>query len=188
MEVRAENSKIMTSSTNRNSADISTNGQKLGRNVLGRNHVQRWYLLSRNPYQNCLSNSSDGQIKQDPAEKYQKLRKQMQVTQVSDHFHLLLWLQDKEHACWLIKRIQAFKTKFLRKLLCISYLEHKTKDWVQSEINILVGRQERLLATLKRRKLEWFRYIKHTGMTSRKPFFWAAWRVGDSVVGRGNVG
>ena len=29
MEVRAENSRIMTSSTNRNSADISTNGQKL---------------------------------------------------------------------------------------------------------------------------------------------------------------
>ena len=29
MEVRAENSKIMTSSTNRNSAGISTNGQKL---------------------------------------------------------------------------------------------------------------------------------------------------------------
>ena len=27
------------------------------------------------------------------------------------------------------KRIQAFETKCLRKLLCISYLEHKTNDW-----------------------------------------------------------
>ena len=42
----------------------------------------------------------------------------------------------------------------MRKLLRISYLEHKTNDWVQSNINFLVGPQE-LLATDKRRKLAW---------------------------------
>ena len=35
------------------------------------------------------------------------------------------------------KRIQAFETKCLRKLLHISYLEHKTCDWLQSKINQL---------------------------------------------------
>ena len=30
------------------------------------------------------------------------------------------------------KKIQAFKTKCLRKFLCISYLEHKNNNWVQS--------------------------------------------------------
>ena len=57
------------------------------------------------------------------------------------------------------KRIQAFKNKCLRKLLCISYLEHKTNDWVQSKINFLVGPQEPLLTTVKRRKLAWFEYV-----------------------------
>ena len=42
------------------------------------------------------------------------------------------------------KRIKAFKAKCMRKLLCISYLDHKTNDWVQSKINFLVGPQEPL--------------------------------------------
>ena len=53
------------------------------------------------------------------------------------------------------KRIQAFETKCLRKLLRISDLEHKTNDWVWSKINFLVGPQEPLLATVKRKKLAW---------------------------------
>ena len=43
------------------------------------------------------------------------------------------------------KRIQAFETKCLRELLCISHLEHETNDWVQSKINFLVGPREPLL-------------------------------------------
>ena len=50
------------------------------------------------------------------------------------------------------ERIQAFETECMRKLR-ISYLEHKTDDWVRSKINILVGPREPLLATVKKRKL-----------------------------------
>ena len=57
------------------------------------------------------------------------------------------------------KRIQAFETKCLRNLLRISYLVHKTNDWVRSKINFLVGQQEPLLATAKRRKLSWFGHV-----------------------------
>ena len=57
------------------------------------------------------------------------------------------------------KRIQTFETKCLRKLLCISYLEHKTNDWVWSKINFPVGPQKPLLATVKRRKLAWFGHV-----------------------------
>ena len=32
------------------------------------------------------------------------------------------------------ERIQTFKTKYLRKLLGISYLEHKTSEWIQSSL------------------------------------------------------
>ena len=46
------------------------------------------------------------------------------------------------------KRIQAFETKYPRKLLCIPCLEPKTNDGVQSKINFIVGPQESLLATV----------------------------------------
>ncbi len=66
----------------------------------------------------------------------------------------------------LRKRIQAFETKCLRKLLRISYLEHKTNDWVRSKINFLVGPQEPLLATVKRRKLAWFGHVtRHNSLS-----------------------
>ena len=44
----------------------------------------------------------------------------------------------------------------MRTFLRISYLEHTTNDWVRSNINFLVGPQEPLLVTVKRRKLGWF--------------------------------
>ena len=59
------------------------------------------------------------------------------------------------------KRIQAFETKCRRRLLRISSLEHKTNDWVRSTTSFLVGPQEPLLATVKRRKLAWFGHTSH---------------------------
>ncbi|XP_038052343.1 uncharacterized protein LOC119725050 [Patiria miniata] len=57
--------------------------------------------------------------------------------------------------CWLSQ-----KDKFrLRKLLRISYLEHKTNEFVRNKAESLVGPQEPLLATMKRRKLKWFGHV-----------------------------
>ena len=76
------------------------------------------------------------------AVQHYKLCKQVESLQVSCHLHPPLWLWNMDPACWLKKRIQAIKTKCIRKLLCISYLEHKTNDRVQSKTNFLVGPQE----------------------------------------------
>ena len=57
------------------------------------------------------------------------------------------------------KKIQMFETKCLRKLLRISYVEHRTNDLVRSKINFLVGPQEPLLANVKRRKLTWLGHV-----------------------------
>ena len=38
-------------------------------------------------------------------------------------------------------------------------MEHKTNELVRSKINFLVGPQEPLLATVNRRKLEWFGHV-----------------------------
>ena len=66
------------------------------------------------------------------------------------------------------KRIRAFETKCLRKLLRISYLELKTNDWVRSKICFIVGPQEEpLLATLKTRKLARFRHVtRHDSLSN----------------------
>ena len=64
------------------------------------------------------------------------------------------------------KRIKAFETKCMTKLLRISCLEHETNDWVWSKINFLVGPQEPLLATVKRRKLAGFgRVTRHDSLS-----------------------
>ena len=43
--------------------------------------------------------------------------------------------------------------------LRISYLEHKTNESVWNRLNALVGPQEPLLATAKRRELAWFGHV-----------------------------
>ena len=81
MEVSTEKSKIMTNSTNNISADITMNGQTLGDQfqVPGSNPVQRWHLLSRSLYQDCLSHSSNGQTKQDLVVQHHQLGTQAQA-------------------------------------------------------------------------------------------------------------
>ena len=92
-----------------------------------------------------LSNSSDGQSRQKLVEGAPSaLRASSSRTSLFDSIFLCgrdtgTPFADPE------KRIKAFETQCLGKLLCISYLEHKTK------MNFLVGPQEPLLATIKRR-------------------------------------
>ena len=58
----------------------------------------------------------------------------------------------------------------MRKLLRISCLEHKTNGWVWSKIKFLVGSQEHLQATVKRRKLAWFGHItSHDSLSKTIP-------------------
>ena len=65
------------------------------------------------------------------------------------------------------ERIQVFETTSMRKLLRISYLEHKTKDWEENKINFLVGPEEPLLATVKRWKRTWLEHVKRHDSLSK---------------------
>ena len=85
------------------------------------------------------------------------------------------------------KRIQTLETKCLRKLLPISYLERETNDWVQSKVNSLVGPQEPLLATVKRRKLAWIGHVTSHNSLS-KTILLGTLEVGSAVVSTGNAG
>ena len=57
------------------------------------------------------------------------------------------------------RRIQAFENKCLRKLLHISYWEHKTNEYVWNEAESLMGQQEPLLSTVKWWKRTWFGHV-----------------------------
>ena len=132
--------------------------------------MQGWHLLCRNPYQDCLSNGSNVKTTLDLAEQQNQLLKQVQGVQFSCHLHSPL--QVKHGPCFLTpkKRIQAFETKCLRKLLRLSYLEHTTNVWVRSNINFLVGPHESLLTTVKRRTLAWFRHVsRHDSLSQNIP-------------------
>ena len=59
----------------------------------------------------------------------------------------------------LERRIQAFENKCFRRMLGISYREHKTNEYVWQEVSILAGPQELLLSIVKRRKLSWFGHV-----------------------------
>ena len=71
-----------------------------------------WHLLSRNPHQDCLSNSSNGQTKQDLAVQHQQLRKHVQAVQVSGleyGYHVLfllrcLFVHASWPLCWTLAR------------------------------------------------------------------------------------
>ena len=67
-------------------------------------------------------------------------------------------------------------------------MEHKTSDWMRCQLNFLLGPQEPPPATVQRRKLAWFEYVTHHDSLSSKLSCRVLWRVGDSVVSRGNAG
>ena len=132
--------------------------------------MERWHLLSRSQNQDCLSNGRNGQTKQDLAVQHHQLRKQVQVVQVPCHRRLPLAVRHGPCLLTLKKRIQAFETKCVRKFLCISYLEHKFNDWVQSKIIFLVRLERPLQATVQRRKLAWYRHVKrHDSLSQNHP-------------------
>ena len=68
------------------------------------------------------------------------------------------------------KKDPGFRNHCTRKLLRIFYLKRKTNDWVRSKVNLLVGPQELLLATVKRRKLAWFGHVTRHDSLSETVF------------------
>ena len=57
------------------------------------------------------------------------------------------------------KRVQTFETKCFRRLLRISWKDHKMNKFVWDQVTRLAGPQEPLLAVVKRRKLSWFGHV-----------------------------
>ena len=67
----------------------------------------------------------------------------------------------------LEKKIQAFEMKCYRRLLQISWTQHKTNEFVKNQVTMLAGPQEPLLAIVKRRKLAWFGHVTRHNTLSK---------------------
>ena len=67
----------------------------------------------------------------------------------------------------LEKRIQAFEMKCLRRVLGVAWTERKTNKFVRWQVELAAGTQELLLATAKRRKLQWYGHVtRHSTMAT----------------------
>ena len=64
------------------------------------------------------------------------------------------------------RRIRAFESKCYRRMLRVSYTEHRTNDDILNEIVARAGPQEPILTTVKRRKLTWFgHHTRHDSLS-----------------------
>lgn len=63
------------------------------------------------------------------------------------------------------RRIQSFENKYYRRMLHISYREHRTTDYVRQQVTTRAEEQEPLLSTVKRRKLTWYGHTRHTSLS-----------------------
>ena len=170
MEVSTEKNNVMIISTNNISTDISINGQKLDK-VTSFKYVGatlRKYGTCSAEIRIRIASAMAAMARVNGIWRYNTIS-------FANKFKLYALLslpststEEKHGPCLLTlkKSIQIFETQSLRKVLLISYLEHKTNDWMRSEINVLVGPQEPLPATVKRRKLTLFRHVtRHNSLS-----------------------
>ena len=136
MEVSTEKSKIMTNSTNNTTADISLNGQKL-------EGVTTFKYLGATL---CKDGTCSAEICNRIASAMAAMTKLNRIWQYNAISFTSKVNSFLFYGCktWILpadseRTIQACETKCMRKLLRISFLEHKTNDWVQNKINSLVG-------------------------------------------------
>ena len=163
MEISTEKSKVMINSVNDIHANIIMNGEKL-------EEVSQFKYLGATLTKDGTS-TKEVKIRIAAATsalaRLDKIIKSKNISfQTKYKLYKSLVISIFLYGCesWTLtadleKRIKAFENKCHRKLLRISYVEHKTNDFVKTSILNKVGEQEPLLATVKRRKLMWFGHL-----------------------------
>ena len=150
--------------------------------------MKRLSLLSIILHQDCLSNGSNGQTKQDLAVQHHQLCEQVQAQQFLVTSIPLYGCETWTLLSYYEKRIRAFETKCMRKLVRISYLKHKTNEWVRSKIHVLWVHRNLFWQLSSDGNLHGSGMSHATTTTaSPKPSFRYPWRVGDAVVGGRNA-
>ena len=171
MEVSAEKNKVMVKSVNNISADITMNDQQL-------EEVTAFKYLGSTLSKDGRS-TSEIKIRLAVAmtamaglQKIWRSRDLSFTTKLKLYRALVLSILLYGCESWTLtvemeKRLQAFEMKCYRKLLQISWVEHKTNEHVREQVTSIAGPQEPLLATVKRRKLQWFGHVTRHNTLSK---------------------
>jgi hypothetical protein len=163
MEVSSEKSKVMVNSDRDAHAEITMNGEKL-------EEVDQFKYLGSTLTKDGRSTS---EVKIRIAIATATMTRLHKIWRSSDitfgtkiKLFRALVLSTLLYGCesWTLtadleRRIEAFELKAYRRLLKISWTEHKTNVYVRTRVEALAGPQEPLLATVKRRKLSWYGHV-----------------------------
>jgi len=170
MEVSTEKSKILINSNNTDTATITLNGEEL-------EQVKQFKYLGSTL---TTDGSSTVEIRKRISAataamtRLQTVWKSSISFKTKFHLYKTLVLSILLYGCesWTLladaeRRIRTFETKSFRKLLRISYRDHRTNEFVQGEIERLAGPYEPLLTTIRRRKLQWYGHVTRHNTLSK---------------------
>mgnify|MGYP006273469667 CR=1 FL=1 len=163
MEVSTEKSKVLVNSANDTTAQIYMNGQQL-------EEVDAFKYLGATLTKDGRSTTEIKTRLAMATSAMTKLNKIWRSNDISFKTKVKLFrslvISILLYGCesWTMtaettKRIQTFETKCFRRLLGISWKDRKTNTYVRSQVALLAGPQEPLLATVKKRKLAWFGHV-----------------------------
>ena len=172
MEVSSEKSKVMVNSTNDEvHADITMNGQKLeeveGFKYLGATLTKDGRSTIEVKTRLAAATSAMAKLNKIWGSRTISFNTKLKLFKSLVLSILLYGCESWTLSAELEKRIQAFEMKSYRRLLHISWAEHKTNVYVRGRITALAGPQEPLLATIRRRKLAWFGHVTRHNTLSK---------------------
>ena len=170
MEVSSEKSKVMVNSPTREIGDIRMNGSQL-------EEVETFkYLGATLQKDGTCSAEIRIRIATATAAMTKLCRVWKSNISLPTKFRLYrsLVLSTLLYGCesWTLtadseRRIQAFENKCQRRLLRVTWVEHKTNEYIHSKIKNAVGPFDPLLTVVKRRKLAWFGHVTRRNNLSK---------------------
>ena len=163
MEVSTEKSKVLVNSTTGSTAHISMNGEQLEEvgsfKYLGATLTKDGRSTSEIKTRLAMATAAMAKLSRFWKSKTISFNTKMKLFKALVLSILLYGCESWTMTAETTRRIQTFETKCFRRLLDISWKEHKSNDFVRSQVAQLAGPQEPLLALVKRRKLAWFGHL-----------------------------
>ena len=171
MEVSSEKSKVMVNSIDTNaSADIVMNGQKL-EEVDSFRYLGALITKDGSCRKDILARIAQAMAAMSKLDEIWKCNRLSFKTKLRLYRTLVIPILLYGCESWTLnadtaKRLEAFEMEGYRRLLHISWTEHKTNEFVCRKVVDLAGDQESLLSIVKRRKLTWFGHVtRHNSLT-----------------------
>jgi len=167
MEISTDKSKVMSMGTEATKPEIIVRGNKL-------EQVETFKYLGA---QITKDGRSDKDVKSRLAiatSALTKLQPLLNNKSISIRTKIRLWraivISTALYGCeaWTLsadleRRIQAFEFRCLRRILKVSYTEHRTNVSIREEIAKVIGPHESLLSIVKRRKMQFYGHTNRAG-------------------------